>query len=255
MLLSGKLALSCTIINNKDKIIGKESGHMSLDIVFWDIDGTLVRTGKAGLYAFQAAIAEQGYGKPDLKIIQAAGMTDYSIASQIIAAVTGRTARHEEITALTARYEELLPEHLAQHEGKVMPSVRDILPSLHANGVRSLLLTGNSRRGAELKMEKFGLTGYFDFDYSAFCENSPTRDDVARRAFDSVKALAETGMTRVFVVGDTPNDVRCGKQIGAYTIGVATGTFTETELAQHEPWWVTEQLPSATEFMTKLRSA
>ena len=54
---------------------------------------------------------------------------------------------------------------------------------------------------------------------------------------------------------DTPHDVRCGKQIGAYTIGVATGTFSEAELARHEPWWVTEQLPSATEFMTKLHSA
>ena len=226
-----------------------------MDIVFWDIDGTLVRTGKAGLYAFQAAIAEQGFGSLELQQIQAAGMTDYSIASQIIAAVTGRTACHEEVIALTARYEELLPEHLAQHEGKVMPSVRDILPALHANGVRSLLLTGNSRRGAELKMEKFGLTGYFDFEHSAFCENSPTRDDVARRALDSVKAFAEAEMARVFVVGDTPNDVRCGKQIGAFTIGVATGTFTEAELARHEPWWVTAHLPVAVEFLTKLHSA
>ena len=30
-----------------------------MDIVFWDIDGTLVRTGRAGLFAFQSAIAEQ----------------------------------------------------------------------------------------------------------------------------------------------------------------------------------------------------
>ena len=228
---------------------------MSLDIVFWDIDGTLVRTGKAGLYAFQAAIAEQGYGKLDLQKIQAAGMTDYSIAGQIITAMTGRDAEHEEITALTARYEELLPEYLAQQEGKVLPSVREILESLRASGVYSLLLTGNSRRGAELKMKKFGLEGFFDFDRSAFCKNSPTRDDIASRALDSVQAMTVATPARYFVVGDTPHDVRCGKQIGAYTIGVATGTFSEAELARHEPWWVTEQLPSATEFMTKLHSA
>ena len=223
-----------------------------MNIVFWDIDGTLVRTGKAGLFAFQSAIAELGFRQPELHRIQAAGMTDYSIAAQIIAAVTGRQAQHEEITALTARYEELLPEHLARHEGKVMPSVREILPALHAHGVHSLLLTGNSRRGAALKMKKFGLAGYFDFDRSAFCEHSSTRDDVARRALESVKALAATEPARVFVIGDTPNDVRCGKQIGAYTIGVATGTFTETELALHAPWWVTEQLPGAADFLNKI---
>lgn len=226
-----------------------------MDIVFWDIDGTLVRTGRAGLFAFQSAIAEQGFRQPELRQIQAAGMTDYSIAAQIIAAVTGRQARHEEITALSERYEKLLPEYLAQHEGQVMPSVREILPALRANGIRSLLLTGNSRRGAELKMQKFGLEGYFDFDHSAFCEHSPTRDDVARRAFDSVKTLAAVEPARVFVIGDTPNDVRCGKQIGAFTIGVATGNFSEAELALHAPWWVTEQLPGAEEFMNKLYSA
>jgi phosphoglycolate phosphatase-like HAD superfamily hydrolase len=223
-----------------------------LNIVFWDIDGTLVRTGKAGLFAFQSAIAEQGLRQPELRQIQAAGMTDYSIAAQIIAAATGRQAQHEEITALTARYEELLPAHLARYEGTMMPSVGEILPALHQRGVYSLLLTGNSRRGAELKMQKFGLEEYFDFDRSAFCENSPTRDDVARRALASVKALAATEPARVFVIGDTPNDVRCGKQIGAYTIGVATGTFTEEELALHSPWWVTEQLPGAADFLDKI---
>ena len=229
---------------------------MSLDIVFWDIDGTLIRTGKAGLFAFQAAIAEQGYGKLDLQKIQAAGMTDYSIAGQIITAMTGRDAEHGEITALTARYEELLPEYLAQQEGKVLPSVREILESLRASGVYSLLLTGNSRRGARLKMQKFGLEDFFDFERSAFCENSPTRDDIASRALGLVQAMTTVAVsTRYFVIGDTPHDVRCGKQIGAYTIGVATGTFSEAELARHEPWWVTEQLPSATEFMTKLHSA
>ena len=183
-------------------------------------------------------------------------MTDYSIAGQIITVLTGRDAKHEEITELTSRYEELLPEHLAQHEGKVMPSVRDILESLRANGVYSLLLTGNSRRGAQLKMQKFGLEDFFDFERSAFCENSPTRDDIASRALGSVQAMTTVAVpARYFVIGDTPHDVRCGKQIGAYTIGVATGTFSEAELARHEPWWVTEQLPSATEFMTKLHSA
>ena len=226
-----------------------------MNIIFWDIDGTLVRTGKAGLFAFQEAAAEIGLNLNDLRQIQAAGMTDYSIAGQILAAMTGRPAKHAEITALEGRYEELLPKHLEKHEGRVLPSVREILAALHEQGAISLLLTGNSRKGAELKMRKFGLDSFFDFERSAFCENSQTRDDVANHALKSVQALTVTNPARVFVVGDTPHDVRCGKNIGAYTIGVATGTFSESELAEHAPWWVTAQLPAAPEFIAKLADA
>lgn len=226
-----------------------------MDIIFWDIDGTLVRTGKAGLFAFQAAVAERWPDPIDFRQVHTAGMTDYSIAGEILAAITGRLPTHQETKALTGRYEELLQEHLAQREGQVLPSVREILAALRENGAVSLLLTGNSRKGAELKMRKFGLESHFDFERSAFCENSPTRDDIANRALRTVQSLTAADAVRVFVVGDTPNDVRCGKNIGAYTIGVATGTFSEAELAIHAPWWTVTQLPSAPEFMAKLADA
>lgn len=226
-----------------------------MDIVFWDIDGTLIRTGKAGLFAFQAAVAERWPDPIDFRQIHTAGMTDYSIASEILATITGRPPTHQETKALAGRYEELLQEHLAQREGQVLPSVREILAALRENGVVSLLLTGNSRKGAELKMQKFGLESHFDFERSAFCEDSQTRDDIANRALRTIQSLPVADAMRFFVVGDTPNDVRCGKNIGAYTIGVATGMFSEAELAVHAPWWTVTQLPSAPEFMAKLANA
>ena len=46
---------------------------MGLDIFLWDIDGTLIRTSKAGLYAFEAAVYEQ-WGKPvDYSKVHSAG--------------------------------------------------------------------------------------------------------------------------------------------------------------------------------------
>ena len=234
-------------------IAGKGRGF--LDIIFWDIDGTLIKTERAGLFAFQAAVAERWPDPVDFCHIKTAGMTDYSIAGEIIAAVTGRTPTHQETKTLAGRYEELLQEHLAQREGQVLPSVRDILAALREKEAVSLLLTGNSRKGAEMKMRKFGLESHFDFDRSAFCEDSPTRDDVASRALRTIRSLAATNEARVFVIGDTPNDIRCGKNIGAYTIGVATGTFSEADLAAHNPWWTVAQLPSAPEFIAKLADA
>ncbi|HYP17378.1 MAG TPA: HAD hydrolase-like protein, partial [Opitutus sp.] len=40
---------------------------------------------------------------------------------------------------------------------------------------------------------------------------------------------------RVWVIGDTPHDIECGKCISASTLGVATGRFTVDELRAHAP--------------------
>ena len=226
-----------------------------MDIFFWDIDGTLIRTDKAGLYAFEQAVRELWDSPVDFRQIHSAGMTDYSIARQIIEAIVARPASHQEVKNLTGRYEELLLEHLAQREGRVMPAVSEILSALQAKGALSLLLTGNSRKGAEMKMRKFSLGGFFDFEHSAFCEDSPNRDDVANRALQKILSRFEAGSSRLFVIGDTPNDIRCGKMIGAYTISVATGTFSESELASHEPWWSLPHLPPAPLFVEKVAAA
>ena len=226
-----------------------------MDIFLWDIDGTLIRTDKAGLYAFEQAVRELWDSPVDFRQIHSAGMTDYSIARQIIEAIVARPASHQEVKNLTGRYEELLLEHLAQREGRVMPAVSEILSALQAKGALSLLLTGNSRKGAEMKMRKFGLGGFFDFEHSAFCEDSPNRDDVANRALQKILSRFEAGSSRLFVIGDTPNDIRCGKMIGAYTISVATGTFSESELASHEPWWSLPHLPPAPLFIEKVAAA
>ncbi|MDF2499723.1 MAG: PhnX-like: phosphonatase-like hydrolase [Anaerosporomusa subterranea] len=181
-------------------------------------------------------------------------MTDYSIAAEIIEVVAGRPARAAEVVRLAERYEQLLAEHLAQREGIVLPSIREILDRAHSTDeYKSLLLTGNSRIGAELKMRKFGLDHYFDFDSSAFCNRHHTRDEVAAIALAYMRSQVGEPVS-AFVIGDTPNDIRCGKDIGAYTIGVATGGYPLAKLENCSPWWAVERLPSANAFFDKLKT-
>jgi len=40
---------------------------------------------------------------------------------------------------------------------------------------------------------------------------------------------------RVYVIGDTPHDIACGKAIGARTVAVATGKFSVEALAAFKP--------------------
>lgn len=226
-----------------------------MNILFWDIDGTLIRTSRAGLLALEEAASELWQKSFDYTRIEAAGMTDNYIAAQIIQQVLGREALEAEVHALTGRYEQLLAEHLRQRKGWLLPSIAEILESLYKDeDYRLLLLTGNSRTGAEIKMAHFSLSHYFNFTASAFCGPYFKRTDIARQALDNVRAsYGEAPDNRIFVIGDTPNDIHCGKAIGAYTIGVATGGYSREELERHSPWWVVDRLPSAAEFREKLK--
>lgn len=225
-----------------------------MNILFWDIDGTLVRTSKAGLYAFEQATLQLWNQSIDFFGIRSAGMTDHSIAAQIVQAAAGREPREEEIIALTDRYEELLLNHLEQRTCRILPSILEILNHLqYEENYKTLLLTGNSRKGAEIKLRHLGLAPYFDFAHSAFCDHRSSRTEIARSALSAVGALhSENKPTKLFVIGDTPHDIQCGQAIGAYTIAVATGSFSVSQLQEYSPWWSVEELPRPDEFQAKL---
>ena len=225
-----------------------------MKILFWDIDGTLLRTAKAGLYAFRQA-AREVYGvEPDFARITTAGMTDCHIAAQIIAALAGRAATANETAALVRRYIELLPEHLAARQGFVIPPVLDILQYLADKpGYASLLLTGNTAAGARAKLSRYRIDHFFDFAASAFGDDCLSRADIAERARQNALVLCPHARPHdIIVIGDTPNDIACGKTIGARTIAVATGAFTLAELAAYSPWRAVERLPAPAAFAAAL---
>jgi phosphoglycolate phosphatase-like HAD superfamily hydrolase len=135
-----------------------------------------------------------------------------------------------------------LPEYLHRREGHVMPGVREALEDLHDDpDVRNLLLTGNIEAGAAAKLAHYGLAEFFT-EGGAFCVGPGERAEIARRALPLANGVAS------FVIGDTPADVECGKEIGARTVAVATGSFSLEALAQHEPWLLLERIPAPATF-------
>lgn len=225
-----------------------------MNILFWDIDGTLMRTDKAGLYAFEQAVSEILNFKFDFSSITTAGMTDCHIASQIISIIKGREPSPDEVAALVGRYEQLLPAHLAARQGSLMPSIPAILEHFHhSNRYVSLLLTGNTTAGAKAKLTRYGIIDYFNFELSALADNCPDRLQLAANALSKVRhRWPDISTDNIYVIGDTPNDIRCGKYINARTVAVATGGYSFEELQKHAPWWCVEKLPAPEEFERKL---
>src|SRR5205823_138073 len=97
------------------------------------------------------------------------------------------------------------------------------------------LLTGNIRDGARVKLGHYGLFDFFSF--GGYGDRHLDRDDVAREALDVARQFLSgtVFLDRIWVIGDTPLDVRCARCIGVRVAAVCTGFHSSEELAAAEP--------------------
>jgi phosphoglycolate phosphatase len=223
-------------------------------ILFWDIDGTLLTTKRAGIFALEEAAREVCGKSPDFGALETAGLTDHEVAMLAIrecggsdpAATAGRFLR---------AYERHLPDRLGLRQGGPLAGVVEILDSLAGRSdVISLILTGNTAAGARAKLEHYGLAGYFTD--GAFCMAGDDRERIARRALSLATEVAGAPVDpqAILVIGDTPHDIRCGKAIGARTVAVASGSYSLDQLADHRPWRALERLPGPERFIELLEA-
>jgi phosphoglycolate phosphatase-like HAD superfamily hydrolase len=217
-------------------------------VLCWDIDGTLLTTARAGVFALEEAAREVIGTVPDFSALPTAGLTDAEVAALAIRTCGGRD-HAENVAAFLGAYERHLPDRLSWRRGRVLPGVVEVLDHFAARDeVACILLTGNTEAGARAKLAHYGLTGRFDA--GAFCTGVDDRETIARRAH--ALALERYGhdlpRERIYVVGDTPHDVRCGKAIGARTVAVASGPVPRSELIASQPWLLLDGLPAPERF-------
>ncbi len=146
------------------------------------------------------------------------------------------TGGPEEEKRLLTAYLSHMPATMPAGKARVLDGIREVLETVHAHPeIHQALLTGNLEAGAKLKLGFLDLWKYFEF--GAFADDSYIRDELG--PFALRRAKEKLGITfppeRVWIIGDTPHDVACGKAIGAKTIAVATGAFTVEQLAALNP--------------------
>lgn len=217
-----------------------------MKLVLFDIDGTLLSSEGAGMRAMRAALAEL-FGTIGDPAYRYDGKTDRQIVRDLL-----RGHGHDD-DYIDERMDDLLALYLAglarevgsgERIPRTLPGIPELLDELEAEAQVTLgLLTGNIEPGARVKLAAAGVD-VARFRVNAFGsdhEHRPELPGVAqRRAADFLGR--ELAGDAIYVIGDTPADIRCGEAIGARAIGVATGNYSVDDLRRHQPFAVFENL-------------
>jgi phosphoglycolate phosphatase-like HAD superfamily hydrolase len=201
-------------------------------LLLFDIDGTLVLTGGAGIRGMLLAF-EEVFGTPArADEISMAGRTDAWVV-EALAAAHAVSPSESDVRQFRDAYLRHLPVEIQKPGPRkgIMPGIRALLDALAVRPDAHLaLLTGNYERSARAKLEYFDLWRYFVG--GAFGDHAVDRNQLFHQARQSVVAHGgpDVAASRTIVVGDTPYDIACAQYGGGRSIGVATGGHSSDEL-------------------------
>jgi Predicted phosphatases len=212
-------------------------------LVLFDIDGTLVHTGGAGVKAFAKVFATEFSATDHFERLKFAGRTDTSLVREFFQ-YHQISPTEENFDRFFSRYVFWLDHILEASRTEECPGIWEFIYDLKQLPSPPMLglLTGNIRLGAEIKLRHFQL--WDAFEMGAFADDHEDRDQIAAAA----KARGERIFGKklrgdeVLVIGDTPLDIRCARAIGAKVLAVATGGATLEELIRNKPDWAVPNL-------------
>jgi phosphoglycolate phosphatase-like HAD superfamily hydrolase len=206
------------------------------NLVLFDIDGTLLRSGPIPMACLAAAFTKvTSYTFP---AVQAAGKTDPLIVREAFRLVGIPKRDWVELEQRILRkyplYLERDNQELRAHS-VLLEGVEVLLTYLHSRQCPMGLLTGNLENTARRKLEVFGLNRFFPV--GGFGSDCADRNRLGRVALE--RAARHYGFRfrpeKVWVVGDTPRDVEAARSLGARALAVATGPFTQPYLEEFLP--------------------
>jgi HAD superfamily hydrolase (TIGR01549 family) len=193
--------------------------------LIFDLDGTLVDTVYAHVFAWQRALDEAGMPIDGWKIHRRIGMSG-GLFARAVARELGRPLSSAETEALQRRHRELFEQLMPVR--RPLPGARALLEHLREAGIVHGIATSGSRPQIDLSLEALGV---------GLKTVVVERGDVARAKpepdlFLLCAERLQVGAHECYVVGDAVWDLLAARRASMLSVGLMSGGYGEDELTQ-----------------------
>ena len=204
--------------------------------LFWDIDGTLIRTNGAAAIPYKQALSNLLKQEDALDRKKLSGFTDFEII-QSIAKNYDFKINDEDIEKILENYARGLPTSLNAGNAHSINAISEVLAEIESsNEYENAIATGNCKPGAIAKLTHINLIDFFKTEriFHASVQNQ-SRDQIIAKAKESL----DPGQVGV-IIGDSPKDILSAKASELRVLGVATGLHSVDELKDFRPDYIVE---------------
>ena len=201
-------------------------------LIFFDVNGTLIQRDKNTDNSFENAADILLNTNNSMKTIDTSGRSNRDIFNEILNK-HDRSFNHKLWENFLKIYKKELEKSKNTNIWRKNTDILSFLKKLESSDYKLGLITGELEVGAKFKLKKVGLWKYFPV--GGFGDDSKTRIGIAKSALRKAENFYKTSFDKIYVIGDTINDIECGKSIKAKTISITTGAHSLEKLKSKNP--------------------
>lgn len=191
--------------------------------LIFDLDGTLVDTVYAHVYAWQRALLEIDLPVDGWRIHRRIGMSG-GLFARAVAREIGRSLTDEESEALQRRHGEIFREILP--ERRPLPGAIELLTALRRNGVIHGIATSGRRPEIDQSLVALGVPA----DTVVVERGDVLRAKPEPDLFLACQQRLGVAAHECYVVGDAVWDLLAARRAGMLSVGLLSGGYGEDEL-------------------------
>ena len=191
--------------------------------LIFDLDGTLVDTVYAHVFAWQRALAEAGLPVDGWRIHRRIGMSG-GLFARAVAREVGRELSPDEMEAAQDRHGEIFRELLP--ERRPLPGAVELLAELRERGVKHGIATSGRRPEIDASLESLGVGPETVVIDRGDVERAKPEPDL----FLACQAALGVAARDCYVVGDAVWDLLAARRAAMLSIGLLSGGYGADEL-------------------------
>jgi HAD superfamily hydrolase (TIGR01549 family) len=193
--------------------------------LIFDLDGTLVDTVYAHVFAWQRALAEVEMPIDGWRIHRRIGMSG-GLFTRAVGRELGRPLTPEEVEAIQKRHGELFREVLP--ERRPLPDAVELLDELRRTGVPHGIATSGRRPEIDASLEALGVGQDTVVIERGNVERAKPEPDLFLACAEQLEVPPE----ECYVVGDAVWDLLAARRARMLSVGLLSGGYGEDELTR-----------------------